>query len=491
MARHHHGWHGRGPRHLAASRRAGRNAKHLAPRRGYAPSRPALALACAVILTGLHVTGSSASADTVTSHFAPSADAYVSQARPGVNFGAATQLLTGDNPRIKWSYLRFEVANLSGAVLRATLRLYSRDGSTSGYEVRAVGDYAWREQTITYRTAPPPGPLVAIAERVVARAFTSVDVTPPVSAAGDVNLAVTHPGGSRLRFASRESGELAPQLLVETATTSATQASTSTSLAPTTMTLAPTTTTLAPTTTMRASTTTGSTTTSSSTTTTTLPLGGWVNVIDDRFDSGGVPAHWSLYEGSFDENCAAPSHVSVSGGSMHLLMRYEESGTCGAGWYTAGMMLSKAYATVDQRVTVRFRVVDGGVTGHHIIPMRFPSNAPWPQGGEEDYCEGSERSGCSTFLHYGDTATTQVWQHYSFDLTRWHTVRFERRNHVVKAYIDDLTTPVWTYKGSSTTMPDTLKRVVLQQECQDSGCPDGTTGTEEIQIDWITVDNPA
>jgi hypothetical protein len=487
MVRHNHGRHARGLRHRAASRRAGRNAKHLAPRRGHAPSRPALALACAVILTGLHVARPSASAHTVRSQFAPSADAYVSQARPGVNFGAATQLLTGGNPGIKRSYLRFEVANLSGAVLRATLRLYSKDGSASGYEVRAVGDYAWREQTITYRTAPSPGALVAIAERVIARAFTSVDVTPLVSAAGDVNLAVTDPGGSRLGFASRESGELAPQLLIETTTTSATQASTSTSLAPTTTTLAPTTTT-------RASTTTGSTTTSSSTTTTTtttLPLGGWVNVINDRFDSGGVPAHWSLYEGSYDENCAAPAHVSVSGGSMHMLMRYEHSGTCGAGWYTGGMMLSKTYATIDQRVTVRFRVVDGGVTGHHIIPMRFPSAASWPQGGEEDYCEGSERTGCSTFLHYGDTATTQIWQHYSFDLTQWHTVRFERLDHVVKAYIDDLTTPLWTYKGTSTTLPDTLKRVVLQQECRDSGCPDGTTGTEEIQIDWITVDNPA
>jgi hypothetical protein len=70
-------------------------------------------------------------------------------------------------------------------------------------------------------------------------------------------------------------------------------------------------------------------------------------------------------------------------------------------------------------------------------------------------------------------------------------VRFERRDHVVKAYIDDLTTPVWTYNGSSRTLPDTKKHVVLQQECRASGCPPGTTGTEDVQIDWITIDNPA
>jgi hypothetical protein len=221
---------------------------------------------------------------------------------------------------------------------------------------------------------------------------------------------------------------------------------------------------------------------------------GWVNVVNDQFSSGGVPAHWHRYDGPYGSaphNCAIPSHVSVSGGSMHLLMRHETSGRCGAGWYTAGMMLDKAFAGVDQRVTVRFRVVSGGVSGHHIIPMRFPPGARWPQGGEEDYCEGDGSSGCFTFLHYGDMPTTQVWHRHAFDLSQWHTVRFERRNHVVKAYVDDLTTPVWTYNGSSRTLPDTKKQVVLQQECRASGCPPGIAGTEDIQIDWITVDNPA
>jgi hypothetical protein len=30
----------------------------------------------------------------------------------------------------------------------------------------------------------------------------------------------------------------------------------------------------------------------------------------------------------------------------------------------------------------------------------------------------------------------------------------------------------------------------LQQECQ-SGCPSGTSGSEDIQIDWITVEVPS
>jgi hypothetical protein len=213
-------------------------------------------------------------------------------------------------------------------------------------------------------------------------------------------------------------------------------------------------------------------------------------VVDDRFDSGGVPSHWHLYDGPYGsgaKNCADPSHVTVSGGVMHIQMSYESSGSCGAGWYTGGMMIASAYGSVDQRVTVRFRVVNDGVQGHYIIPMRWPSTAAWPAGGEEDYCESSDVAGCSTYLHYG-SSDSQLSADYHFDLTQWHTLQFSRLQHVVTASIDGKV--VWTYKGTSTTLPDTVKRVVLQQECQDV-CPAGTAGSEDIQIDWITIEDPA
>jgi acid phosphatase len=34
-----------------------------------------------------------------------------------------------------------------------------------------------------------------------------------------------------------------------------------------------------------------------------------------------------------------------------------------------------------------------------------------------------------------------------------------------------------------------MKHVVLQHECQVTGCPAGTTGSSEIQIDWLTIEN--
>jgi hypothetical protein len=199
-----------------------------------------------------------------------------------------------------------------------------------------------------------------------------------------------------------------------------------------------------------------------------------------------------LYDGRYGSgthNCATPAHVSVSGGSMHMLMRHETSGKCGAGWYTAGMR-AKFGSSVDQRITIRFRVVSDGVIAHRNIPMRWPTSGIWPAEGEENFCEGHTLSDCWTFLHYG-TTNSQIYNNYEIDLTQWHTLRFVRLNHVVKAYVDDMSEPVWTYVGSAVTLPDTLKHVVLQQECKVTGCPAGTQGTEDIQIDSIAIDVPA
>ena len=98
---------------------------------------------------------------------------------------------------------------------------------------------------------------------------------------------------------------------------------------------------------------------------------------------------------------------------------------------------------------------------------------------------------CTTFLHYSTNSTTQIYHAFDPDLTQWHTLRAQRRNHVVTIWLDDLSTPVWTYDGDSTTLPDTVKTVVLQQECLVTGCPSTTSGSEDIQIAWITVDVPS
>ncbi len=219
---------------------------------------------------------------------------------------------------------------------------------------------------------------------------------------------------------------------------------------------------------------------------------GWTTVVDDQFNSGGVPSHWAAYDGPYGsgvQNCAAPSQDTVSGGYLHLTMAYRSSGNCGAGWYTGGLSLD-GFSSVDQRVTVRLRVIDtGNATSHLIIPMRWPDdNASWPTGGEEDYFEGDSDGGINTFLHYGSNNAQVASPDYNVDLSTWHTIQVTRLNHVVTVSVDG---SAWTYSGSQSTLPDTLKHVVLQQECHANGCPSGTSGTEDLQIDWITIENPS
>lgn len=217
--------------------------------------------------------------------------------------------------------------------------------------------------------------------------------------------------------------------------------------------------------------------------------GPWRLVVNDQFRSGGVPAHWSRYDGPYGsgpENCARPNHAFVKNGTMRMVLKYRTSGNCGRGWYSAGMMLSKRFASVDQKIAVRFRVASyQGVRSHRIIPMRWPSSGDWPDGGEEDYCEGAALGRCTTFLHSADERKSRSYQ---VNLTEWHQMTFVRRNFSVRAYIDGK--PKWVYRGNRSTLPPTLKRPVLQQECRNGGCPSGKLGRETIFIDWIKVYNP-
>lgn len=216
---------------------------------------------------------------------------------------------------------------------------------------------------------------------------------------------------------------------------------------------------------------------------------GWKKVVDDQFD-GDLPSHWKPYQGRYAsgaKNCAIPSHDTIHDGALDMLFSYEAKGICGPGWYSGGLSIS-GFSSIDSRVTVRFRVVaTGGAAAHRIIPMRWPDDeSTWPAAGEEDYCEGVLLSDCATVIHFGSTNQQDIHES-DMDLTEWHTIAVERREHVVTVQIDGRL--VWTYTGSETTLPTTLKHVVLQQECQET-CPTGTTGTEDILVDFLTVEVP-
>jgi acid phosphatase type 7 len=386
MARYHHGRHTRRPRHVAVTRRVGGSARHLRPpaasRRS--PRRVLLLLSCVVVLGGLLGSLPDATATTVTARFSPSADAYVSQARPTANFGSAKELQASRRPKIRRSYLRFAVTNLSGTVAKATLRVYSNDPSQTGLEVRAVPDNAWDEQTITYRTAPPPGPVVASVSQVSADSFTSVDVTGLVAGAGVVSLAVT--AADRLRLASRESGALAPELLVEVAASASSSSSTSASTSSTTST------TRAPTSSSTSSSTTttlGQTTTTLGPTTTTVAGG---SGSDPTIAAAGDIACDSSTPGATTCHQAATADLLAAGGFTAVL-------GLGDHQYPSGALVdfNAYYDPTWGRVKAK------------TYPA--PGNHEYQTSGAAGY-----------FAYFGDRAGPAGRGYYSFNVGSWHLI---------------------------------------------------------------------
>jgi hypothetical protein len=151
--------------------------------------------------------------------FEPVADAYVHETEPNANFGSTTILRTDASPELL-SYLTFDVQGLAGLILRATLRLYAETASDVGYDVREVTDTHWEESSITYDNAPAFGPVVSPSGPFRAGTWTTVDVTPLIAGNGPVSLALTTAADTAARYASRESGDHAPQLVIEMAVVS-------------------------------------------------------------------------------------------------------------------------------------------------------------------------------------------------------------------------------------------------------------------------------
>ena len=156
---------------------------------------------------------------TQTVTFAPEADARVDAAQPDVNFGTDTQLRTDAAPgsqETEQSFLRFQVAGISGRVTQAKLRLRSITNTSNGPAVRGTTT-AWSETGITWSNRPAPTTgVVSDAGAIATNAWQEWDVTPLLAADGALSLHLSQPGTDGIYFHSRESASTGsrPQLVV-------------------------------------------------------------------------------------------------------------------------------------------------------------------------------------------------------------------------------------------------------------------------------------
>lgn len=150
----------------------------------------------------------------VETRLTPVADARVVKADPTRNFGSSSRLAADGSPATE-SYLRFSVPAGTGTVTRATLRLWARDGTADGPEVRSTST-AWDEARITWANRPAPsGGVVADAGRIAGRTWVAYDVTALVGGAGPVAFHLGPDSSDGVEFTSRNGSSNRPELVVE------------------------------------------------------------------------------------------------------------------------------------------------------------------------------------------------------------------------------------------------------------------------------------
>jgi hypothetical protein len=155
---------------------------------------------------------------TQTVTFAAEADARVEAAQPDSNFGTDTRLRTDGSGTMptEESFLRFQVAGLSGRVATAKLRLRSDTGTVNGPAARGVGN-SWSETGLTWNSRPvPTSGAVSDAGGIASNTWVEWDVTPLVTGDGAVSVQLSQPGDDGLYYHSRESTATSfrPQLVV-------------------------------------------------------------------------------------------------------------------------------------------------------------------------------------------------------------------------------------------------------------------------------------
>ena len=154
---------------------------------------------------------------TQTLTFSAAADAYVEEANPSTNFGSASFLRTdaGGNPDTD-TYLRFPVAGIQGRITSAKLRLFSTSNTIDGPAVMPTSG-SWTESGINWSNKPAAtGAALSDSAGIATGNWIEWDVSPLVTAAGEVNLLLHQAVSDGVNFHSRDSTNTTrrPELVV-------------------------------------------------------------------------------------------------------------------------------------------------------------------------------------------------------------------------------------------------------------------------------------
>ncbi|QIK74285.1 DUF7594 domain-containing protein [Nocardioides piscis] len=144
----------------------------------------------------------------------PVADSYVDSGSPTRNYGARSYVKSDGSPTLV-SYVKFTVAG-SSPIGYAALRLRALSQQRTGVTVHSVAENGWSESGLSYQNRPPVGAALGETGPTTAGVWYTVDVSSLVTGAGTYSFALTTTNNTSVKFASRESGADAPQLILDT-----------------------------------------------------------------------------------------------------------------------------------------------------------------------------------------------------------------------------------------------------------------------------------
>ena len=175
----------------------------------------ALRIVCTTVACALGLVAVSTTSEAGTTTFTPTADAQILSDFPTTNYATGTRMAADGAPYAQQALIKFSVANLSGTVTSAKLRVYVNNPSDNGPAVYRTAT-TWSESTVTWSSRPAlSGGALADLGAIATATWVEYNVTPAIAGNGTYSFALVGSSSDGATFHSRETSQR-PQLVIVT-----------------------------------------------------------------------------------------------------------------------------------------------------------------------------------------------------------------------------------------------------------------------------------
>jgi hypothetical protein len=200
---------------------------------------------------------------------------------------------------------------------------------------------------------------------------------------------------------------------------------------------------------------------------------GWRNLVArDDFTGSALDPSWGAYDSPGNDGNGVRSPRQITLGNGILRMTGTPDGT------TAGMTWSHPQKYGRWEIRARF---PAGCGCYHPVLILWPTEHPWPAGGELDYAEVLDggRQKLNFFLHYG-ADNRQHWRDKRVDMRQWHTFAVEWTPDHIVGFVDG--EPFFRNTQSGIQPPGPMNQTI-----QLDWFPGEGHGGATLEVDWATI----